>query len=97
MADETRIVEPEGPAVAREQLVNTFPRQPKHVSLATNMHITIQVLFETVFSLWSILRFYKESPDKELDKSCVEVGSNNSTVTLRVVGGNGKGTQCLGI
>jgi hypothetical protein len=46
MAAETRTVEPEGPAVAREQLVNIFPRQPKHVSLAMGMHITIQELLE---------------------------------------------------
>jgi hypothetical protein len=27
----------------------------------------------------------------------VEVGSNTSTVALRVVGGDEKGTQCLGV
>jgi hypothetical protein len=27
----------------------------------------------------------------------VEVGSNTSTVALRVVGGDAKGTQCLGV
>jgi hypothetical protein len=26
-----------------------------------------------------------------------EAGSNNSTVALRVVGGDGKGTQCLAV
>jgi hypothetical protein len=29
--------------------------------------------------------------------SRVEAGSNTSTVALRVVGGDGKGTQCLGL
>jgi hypothetical protein len=29
--------------------------------------------------------------------SRVEAGSNTYTVTLRVVGGNEKGTQCLGV
>jgi hypothetical protein len=28
---------------------------------------------------------------------CVETGSNTSTVALRVVGGDEKGTQCLGV
>jgi hypothetical protein len=28
---------------------------------------------------------------------CVEAGSNTSTVVLRVVGGDEKGDQCLGI
>jgi hypothetical protein len=27
----------------------------------------------------------------------MEVGSNTSTVALRIVGGNKKGTQCLGV
>jgi hypothetical protein len=31
------------------------------------------------------------------DWSCVEAGSNTSTVALRVVGGDEKGTQCLGV
>jgi hypothetical protein len=32
-----------------------------------------------------------------LSLSCVEAGSNTSTVALRVVGGDEKGTQCLGV
>jgi hypothetical protein len=27
----------------------------------------------------------------------VEAGSNTSTIALRIVGGNEKGTQCLGV
>jgi hypothetical protein len=42
-------------------------------------------------------RDYKK--DKEegsgQEKLCVEAGLNNSTVTLRVVGGDEEGTQCL--
>jgi hypothetical protein len=30
-------------------------------------------------------------------QSCVEAGSNTSTVALRVLGGNERGTQCLGV
>jgi hypothetical protein len=33
----------------------------------------------------------------EKSQSRMEPGSNTSTVALRVVGGNEKGTQCLGI
>jgi hypothetical protein len=60
------------------------------------MHITIQELLEAVFSMWTIPRFYKESPDKELDKTHVEVGLNTPTVALRVVGQNENKTQCWG-
>jgi hypothetical protein len=33
----------------------------------------------------------------ELGSPRVEAGSNTSTVALRVVGGDGKVTQCLGV
>jgi hypothetical protein len=42
-------------------------------------------------SLYIILRINSDF------KSCVEVGSNTSAVALRVVGGDEKGTQCLGV
>jgi hypothetical protein len=32
-----------------------------------------------------------------MDQPFVEAGSSTSTVTVRVVGGNEKGTQCLGV
>jgi hypothetical protein len=36
--------------------------------------------------------------NRELElECCVEAGSNTSTVSLRVVGGDEKGTQCLGV
>jgi hypothetical protein len=48
-----------------------------------------------VFSLWSVPRVYVEDnwgdPDS-LTHARVEVGSNTSTVTLRVVGGDEKGS-----
>jgi hypothetical protein len=55
-----------------------------------------------VFSvLWSDLRLYNERPiiidSSESDSSRVEAGSNTSTVDLRVVGGDKKGTKCLGV
>jgi hypothetical protein len=46
MTAETRVVEPEGMVVAREWPVNMFPRQPKHATMATNIHATIEELLE---------------------------------------------------
>jgi hypothetical protein len=42
---------------------------------------------ERLFSVWSTLWLYNESCEP-----CVEAGSNTSTVTLRVVGGDEKGS-----
>jgi hypothetical protein len=39
----------------------------------------------------------KVSSNLEFPQSRVEAGSNISTVALRVVGGDEKGTQCLGV
>jgi hypothetical protein len=51
MAAETRIVEPEGKAVAREWPVNTFPRQSKHATTVTVTQATIYELLGAVFLL----------------------------------------------
>jgi hypothetical protein len=32
----------------------------KHIPVVTNMHATIELLLETVFSTWSMQRGYKE-------------------------------------
>jgi hypothetical protein len=53
MAAETRIVEQEGKAVARERLVNMFPWQPKHTNMAMDTHATIEELLEAVCSIAS--------------------------------------------
>jgi hypothetical protein len=50
------------------------------VIAAKDKHATTEELLEEVFSV-------RSAP--------LEVGSNNSTVALRVVGGDEKGTQCL--
>jgi hypothetical protein len=56
---------------------STFPSEK-------DTHETIEVLLETVFYTWSVQRGYKE------DNCGAE--SNSSTVTLRVVGGDDKGS-----
>jgi hypothetical protein len=45
--------------------------------------------------MWSVQKSYLE--DNWVNEARVEAGSNTSTVALRVVGGDGKGTQCLGV
>jgi hypothetical protein len=50
---------------------------------------------KTVFSVGSDQWLYKEDPTPA-ETDSVEAGSNTSTVTLRVVGGDEEGTQFLG-
>jgi hypothetical protein len=44
-------------------------------------------------------RFIKDMEDhlEHLSTSCVEEGSNTSTIALQVIGGDKEGTQCLGV
>jgi hypothetical protein len=49
-------------------------------------HATIEELLEAVFSMQSVPRFYNENTSR------VEAGSNTSTVTIRVVGGDEMGS-----
>jgi hypothetical protein len=53
---------------------------------------TIGKLLETVFSVVSVPRLYSEHRAPLSRLTCVEVGSNTSTVILRVVGSDGKGS-----
>jgi hypothetical protein len=69
----------------------------KHFPAATNTYATIELLLETMFSTLSVQRDYNEGIWDDPVKSRVEAGSNTSTVALRVVGGDEKGTQCLGV
>jgi hypothetical protein len=62
----------------------------KHISAAVNQHATVE---EAVFSVGAAPRLHNE----EKLKARVEAGSNTSTVALRVVGGDEKGTRCLGV
>jgi hypothetical protein len=57
----------------------------KQVPAAKNRRTAIEVLLETVFSIRSVPKVY------QWDKFG-EAGSNTSTVTLRVVGGDEKGS-----
>jgi hypothetical protein len=58
----------------------------------TDTHATIEEILEAVFFVRSLPRLYNEDqlPLKEYTR--VEAGSNTSTVTLRVVGGDEKGS-----
>jgi hypothetical protein len=54
---------------------------------------------EIVFSVGFAPRLYTEHPRpaEDCEKSHVKGGSNTSTVSLRVVGGDEKGTPCLAV
>jgi hypothetical protein len=61
---------------------------------------TTEELSEAVFSVRSVPRLYNDETLTLIRReavSRVEAGSNTSTVALRVVGGDEKGTQCLGV
>jgi hypothetical protein len=60
--------------------------------LGSGPRATIEILLEAVFSL-SQLQVYIIRPTELREITRVEAGSNTSTVTLRVVGGDEKGTQ----
>jgi hypothetical protein len=51
---------------------------------------TVEVLLETTFSAWSVPKSYKEDnwSNQVSERTHVEAGSNTSTVTLRVAGGD---------
>jgi hypothetical protein len=82
------IVESEETGIARQRL-------SKEVPAATNTQARIELL-DAAFSIRSLLYYIICRERKVGHYSCVEVGSNNSTVALRVVGGDEKGIQCLG-
>jgi hypothetical protein len=57
----------------------------------------MEVLLEVVFFMWSTPTLYHTTDTVQFSYSHVEAGSNTTTVDLQVVGGDKKGTQCLGI
>jgi hypothetical protein len=57
----------------------------------------MELLLETVFSTRSLQNGYKEDKWGDPVRARVEAGSNTTTVSLWVVGGDEKGTQCLGV
>jgi hypothetical protein len=62
----------------------------KHVSVATDTDATAK---DVVFSLQSTWSLYKEDQlNNSVKMTRVEAGSNTSTVTLRVIGGDEKGS-----
>jgi hypothetical protein len=52
---------------------------------------------EEVFSMGAAPRLYNEDLQQLEIDTRMEAGSNNSTAALRVVKGDEKGTQCLGV
>jgi hypothetical protein len=53
---------------------------------------TTEVLLEAVFSIWSVPRLLHATDRVQFSYPRVELGSNTSTVTLRVVEGDEKGS-----
>jgi hypothetical protein len=47
--------------------------------------------------MWLVPKCYKQGQSSSGTGSRVEAGPNTSTVALRAVGGDGRGTQCLGV
>jgi hypothetical protein len=82
-----KIVKPAGTAVARELLCKHARCQ---AMAATDTHAAIEELLEAVFSERSM-------PRSQDSVALEEAGSNTFIVALRVVGGDEKGTQCLGV
>jgi hypothetical protein len=54
------------------------------------------ISMETVFSIWFVPKCYKQGQLSWNSQPSIEAGSNTSTVVLRVVWGDEKGTQCPG-
>jgi hypothetical protein len=73
-------------AVAREQLCGHV------VSPATREH----AIMEEIFLCGPCRGYITRTSSSVVVEARVEAGSNSSTVALRIVGGDEKGTQCLG-
>jgi hypothetical protein len=56
----------------------------------TSKHASLTIV--AVFSVWSVPKGYKRTQSEETEMTRVEAESNTSTVTLRVVGGDEKGS-----
>jgi hypothetical protein len=78
-------VEPEETSIARQGLGKQF-------SSATDTQATTEELLETKFPIRSVQSGYEEEFSSESAVSLMVAGSNISTVTLRVVGGDEKGS-----
>jgi hypothetical protein len=85
-----RSVEPEVTAVARVGPINTFPPQKQESNNRGNLGGSVFCAVSAEAWLEAARRQWPRTPR-------VEAVSNTSIVTLRVVGGEEKGTQCLGV
>jgi hypothetical protein len=52
----------------------------------------MEELLAAVFGMWSVLRLYNGTSHSVAIMTRVEAGSNTSTVTLRIIGGDEKGS-----
>jgi hypothetical protein len=81
--------------IPRQRLGKHIPAKPtrNRTSIArqrTSKHASLTI--EAVLSVWSVPRGYKRTQPEDVTNTHVEVGSNTSTVTLRVVGGDEMGS-----
>jgi hypothetical protein len=60
-------------------------RLGEHVLAETSMHITLDLLLETVFSLWSMLRYYEQDSLKNSGHLSVERSSVLAAFKKRVI------------
>jgi hypothetical protein len=73
-------------------LGNIRETKKQRLLLENNQRAAVEILLEVVFFMWSVLRLYQLPTEFSLSHTCVEAGSSTSTVTLRVVGGDEKGS-----
>jgi hypothetical protein len=74
--------------------ISDSQRLGKRVPTATNTYVTIEELLDAVFYMRSVS--YVVNGGRPTSRGWGR-GSNTSTVALRVVGCDEKGTQCLGV
>jgi hypothetical protein len=83
-------------AIIEEQFFLCDPRRDRCYAMALQTHLYNNR--GAVFFEWSVPRSNIEDNSRYVSvASRVEAGPTTSTVVLRVVGGDEKGTQCLGL
>jgi hypothetical protein len=83
----------------RRDGTNDGQRRGEHLSAATNKHETVGEPIEQLIHFWFVRRLYSEGQREKLItvESRLEAGSNTFIVALRVAGGDGKRTLCVGV
>jgi hypothetical protein len=76
--------------------LHTCTRARAHANTHTHSNTkavsSVLWILQLLFPLWSALMYYADVQGTIFSLPCVEAGSNTSTVTLRVVGGDQKGS-----